>query len=207
MALEITRLVDRTVLASSSFLLKMGESLTRLAEAESLGSWTVAVKEGPIAKTLEPALAEFMAGVREEKIATWADRNLALNADPLPDDLTQLGLLSALKRPGRAGVHVLPQVSGGPSTASGFSNQLGRCVLDKEDVLREARPRTTHLAVVVEDTRLVADPRLSPTPTLSANVDYLWVFLSDFGPPRYGNRVWRVHGGSSSWELHWPQSW
>jgi hypothetical protein len=56
-------------------------------------------------------------------------------------------------------------------------------VADKDSALLQARPREMHLAVLVEDSRFVADAVLSPPPKLTESVDVLWVFLIDYLAP------------------------
>lgn len=206
-ALEITRLVAKSVVELSGLLLKLEQRLTRLAEAEDLGCWMIAIREGSTVKTLEPAIRVFLRKHREASVATFASWDSKLDAEPLPDELVQLGLQAALKMPGDPVINVMPQVSDGSAPMSGFSKELADCVTNKDPVLSKARPRMTHLAVVVEDSRFLADPYLSPPPpslTEAEAIDVLWVFLSDFiEPRRTGYRVWRVRRGEAAWELVW----
>ena len=164
----------------------------------------IAIREGSTVNTLKPAIVAFLRQHSEASTAAFATSNSKLDAGPLPDELEQLGLLSAIKMPGGPAVNVMPQVSDGSPTMSGFSKELADCVANKDPVLSKARPRTTHLAVVVEHSRFLAEPDLSPPPTLTEAIDVLWVFLSDFlEPRRTGYRVWRVRRGDAAWELGW----
>ena len=208
-ALEITRIVGKKAPALSSALLRLEQELTQLAEAEDLGCWMIAIREGSTVKTLKDVIVAFLRKHREASVATFASWDSTLDAGPLPDELVQLGLLSAMKMPGDPAVNVMPPVSEGSPTMSGFSGELADCVDKKDRKLRkvhrrEARRRMTHLAVVVEDSRFLADPHLSPPPRLTEAIDVLWVFLSDFlEPRRTGYRVWRVRRGDTAWELGW----
>ena len=206
-ALEITRLVDSTAQALSSHLLKLEQELTRLAEAEDLGYWMIAIQERSTDKTLKPAIVAFLRSHRAAPVAAFASWDAKFDAESLPEEIVQLGLLAAIKTEGDPAVNVMPQVSEGSLTALGFTEQLADYVAMKNPKLRKAaRPRTTHLAVVVENSRFVADPALSPPPDLTEAdaVDYLWVFLSDFlEPRRTGYRVWRVCRGDGAWQLGW----
>ena len=204
-ALEITRIVGKKAVALSSALLRLEQKLTQLAEAEDLGCWMIAIREGSTVKTtLKPAIVAFLRKHRKASVATFTSWDSTPDAGPLPDELVQLGLLSAMKIPGDPAVNVMPPVSEGSPSMSGFSKELTNCVDKKDRVLREARPRMTHLAVVVEDSRFLADPHLSPPPRLTDAIDVLWVFLSDFlEPRRTGYRVWRVRRGDTAWELGW----
>jgi len=203
-ALEITRIVGKNAVTLSSALLRLEQKLTRLAEAEDLGCWMIAIREGSTVKTLKPVIVAFLRKHCEASVATFTSWDSTLDAGPLPDELVQLGLLSAMKIPGDPAVNVMPQVSEGSPSMSGFSKELADCVDKKDRVLREARPRMTHLAVVVEDSRFLADPHLSPPPRLTEAIDVLWVFVSDFlEPRRTGYRVWRVRRGDMAWELGW----
>jgi len=202
-ALEITRLVDSTAEALSSHLLKLEQELTRLAEAEDLGYWMIAVREGSTDKTLKPAIVAFLQSHRAASVAAFASWDAKFDAESLPEEIVQLGLLAAVKTEGDPAVNVMPQVSEGSLTALGFTEQLADCVAMKNPKLRRAaRPRKTHLAVVVEKSHFVADPALSPPPDLTDAdaVDYLWVFLE---PRRTGYRVWRVRRGDDAWQLGW----
>jgi hypothetical protein len=208
-ALEVTSIVDTSLLQVSGFLLKMGEALTALARTQGLGFWSIAVREGWKDKALASAIAQFLEAERSRvPPALFAAPALNLDAVPLPEELVRLGLLSALKQHGEPGVHVLPQVSAeGPAAIAGLSDALVACIVDKEPVLCEARPRETHLAVLVEDARFPADPRALPPPQPTDAVDVLWVFLSDFLEPRYGPRIWRVRRGMTQWDLFGAGRW
>jgi len=211
-ALEVRSIVDTSLLQASSFLLKMGETLTALARNQDLGFWSIAVWEGWKEKTLVSATARFLEAERSRVppvlfAAPALKLKLDVDAVPLPEELARLGLLSAAKRHGEPGVHVLPQVSDGPTESAGLSDPLVACIVEKESVLREARPRETHLAVLVEDSRFVADPRLSPPPHLTDAVDVLWVFLSDFLEPSHYPRIWRVRRSMTQWEMFGAGRW
>lgn len=206
-ALEVTRIVDTKHQQVSTFLTRMGETLNTLAEAENLGFWSIVLKEGWKDKALGPAIAQFLRARRfDAPPLTLAAPASNLDAAPLPDAPVQLGLVAAAKHDGKHGIHVWPQVSDGAPGVSGFSDRLVWCVADNEAKLGEARPRETHLAILVEDSQFVADPKLSLPPALEDTVDVLWVFLSDFLQPRNGHRIWRARRGMTQWELFWPRA-
>lgn len=202
-ALEITRLVDPQRLALSSALEKLERNLKQVTGTGDLGSWIIAIREGSTVTRLQPEIVGLMEGSRHLSSIMYARRGSDLDAEPLPHNAEHLGLVAALKRPGDSDVHVMPQIAMESAQGSGFSEQLTGCILDKTSVLSEARPRETHLAVVVENPSLVADANSSPAPELCEEIDVLWVFLSDFLAPRRGYRVWRAARGESAWTLLW----
>jgi hypothetical protein len=87
----------------------VGETLTAGAEAENLGSWSIALEEGWKDNTLESSIAQFLEAHRlGAPSLAFAAPAVNLDASPIPEDLVRLGLLSAVKRDGKPGVHVWP---------------------------------------------------------------------------------------------------
>src|ERR1700722_19225314 len=134
-ALEITRLVAGAMLELSNLLLKMEQRLDQVAKDEDLGYWMIAVRERSTLRTLEPALTAFLRSLGQVPVATFASWDAKLDAQPLPQELARLGLLSAIKMESNPGVQVMPQVLAGSQPGSGFSEELANCVDRKDSVL------------------------------------------------------------------------
>jgi hypothetical protein len=113
--------------------------------------------------------------------------------------LHRLGL-SILKR--WAGDSVRLSVAGSGFQILGFTSLLEGAIAQNAAKLGEARPRETHLAVLVFRWDLSDDPTETPPPTLPEEVDALWVVHPDWVRP--GPVVWLAHRGDKEWRITVP---
>lgn len=118
----------------------------------------------------------------------------------LLNELFELGLVSA-QWIGSVGneVHVFPPVSDS-SYERGFQTLLRHAIAANAAKLGEARPRETHLVVIVDRSDLSAEPSLTPPLRLPEEIDTLWVLLGYFNA-KYTYRLWRTGAESQQWDL------
>ena len=116
-----------------------------------------------------------------------------------------IGITSAVKSAGEEdGITVVPM---SPTVGiRGFSVRLARIALSNADKLKEARPRQTHLAVVVDllmgsrDISLTAPPPHPIQLNQMESIDWVWV-LFGFGPSITDDRPWAwwAQPGQTDW--------
>lgn len=176
-ALEVTSIRSPVALAQDSRLQELEEDLDVVAKAEELGHWMFAVWLGAKVKNLErpllrlirgqSALTAAAGGILEPDKARRSAPDATARAEAA--ELARLGLVSALRVDRSGGSHkveVFPPVSDETSTR-GFTVDLEQVIRDNQAKLAAARPRATHLAVVVTDSRLSPRPQDSPAPSLA----------------------------------------
>ncbi len=214
-ALEITELAVPEVMALGSELGKLEADLDKLVRAERLGRWVLGIRTGSTVKALRPVLVEFLRahGGAAELLFLLSEPQVPSRGPGLvekasgvhqgtsamPPALFDLGLVSALRFGAGGELAIFPPVTD-EDHESGFEALLVEAMSANVDKLVAARPRETHLAVMVSRSDLSGHPALTPAPDLVAGIDVLWVLLGYYNA-KYTYRVWRSKAGDRRWQL------
>ena len=109
--------------------------------------------------------------------------------------LHRLGLSLLQRRPESDSVFIM--VVGAGFEILGFTDLLAQVVADNAVKLGEARPRETHLAVLVGRWDLSNEASETAPPALPDDVDVLWIVHSVRGKPEA--LVWLANRGDEHW--------
>jgi len=204
-ALELTSLHDPEWRNASATARKIEERLTAFAHGRKLGSWVVTVPSDARLNDIEPAVMQLMESGTEITPMDYSSRDL-VQAEARGElaeflnrhhELRDLGLVRLVRRPGSESVHLW--VVGPGFQILGFTDLLAEAVANNAAKLGEARPRETHLAVLVVRWDLSEAPSETRPPVLPDEVDVLWVVhLARSGGEA---QVWLAHRGDDSWQL------
>lgn len=204
-AMEITGIVESEVLALGAELLKLEGHLSHVSVTESLGSWQIGVRTGSELRVLGPLLIRLMRSFQGfERLLILGDPDPPVPYIPEQQDAfaraVEAGLQSALRWPLGTELSILPPISDSPAKETGFEFELVKAIEDNRAKLGEARPRETHLVVVALRYGLSSEPSLTPPPTLTEEIDHLWVMHAYFNA-KWAHRLWRTNAGLDSWQL------
>lgn len=205
-ALELTSLQDPAFTASGSEAAKLEARLTETARAQGWGGWLLRVRLPASLKAIEPAVERLMAENREIDPMNYSSQDL-MDAQSRGDvaaflaehrELYRLGISRLARRPTRDSVVVF--LAGGGFLIEGFRDALQEVVDRKSQTLRKARPRETHLGVLVVRWDVSDVPSETDPPDLTDDVDVLWVVHPERGSARA--RVWMARRGVTHWTLY-----
>lgn len=192
MALEATTMPVGDLHAADPSEDHWSGTIDDVVKAEKLGSWIVHFSGSPRAGRLQ---AEAIEALRSRSADAYYDSD---------------GRFTLLRNEagGDNGVHYFGP-SSEPEQVTGFTRQLLVTAVESAAKLREARPRATHLMVLVGRQRS-RDPSLTlvpPSPEsaqpLSA-IDWIWVTFSARPEGLEGALpwIWWAQPGDSGWETH-----
>lgn len=167
------------------------QAIDEVVKKEQLGSWIVHFSSAGEAKSLQQAAIESLR---------------SRSGDAYYDSEGRFTLLR-----NKAGADDGVQFFGSAQTdrVTGFSRELLVITVANAGKLKAARPRATHLMVLVGRNRS-RDPSLTLVPPSSesvapmAAVDYVWVTFHTGREGLEGNQpwIWWAHPGDSRWETH-----
>lgn len=202
-ALELTSLNDAEWNAAGSEVAKLENRLTERARREGWGGWVLGIAMPSRIRELEPAVVQLMAGGEEFEPSYSAEELLGMahqDARAFVERhraLHGLGLSMLRRWAGHDTVRVI--LAGAGFQVEGFTEALQDLVDRKVSTLREARPRETHLAVLVVRWDFSDTPDETRPPVLPEDVDVLWVVHPERGSEPV--RLWRLDRGSKRWSL------
>jgi hypothetical protein len=204
-ALELTSLQDSVWLAANSAARKLERQLTTFARDRSLQGWVVAVSSTARLMDIAAAAMPLMESGTEIRPMRYSSRDLAdAEANGELDeflerhrDLHGLGLSLLQRRPDSDSVFFM--VAGAGFQILGFTHLLAEALAVNAVKLREARPRETHLAVLVGRWDLSNAPSETAPPAFPDDVDVLWIVHPVRGNPEA--LVWLAHRGDDNWRV------
>ena len=162
-AIEITALVEPSVMALGTELLKLETKLQEIVSSEELGAWLLGIRVGANIRDLRQPPVDLLRRYRGRNgVAIFT-------ADKAPEDMTDgdlrllaelfdLGLASAGRSDEGNELSIFPPIVNAQEGDDGFGTLLQTAMAANVDKLREARPRETHLVVTLDH------PDLSPNP-------------------------------------------
>ena len=190
-ALEATGMPLGELQAPSSDEAHWSQAIDEAAKREQLGSWIVHFSTAADIESLQRAAIESLR---------------TRTGDAYYDSEGRFTLLR-----NKAGTEDGVQFFGSTQAdrVTGFSRELLVIVVANAVKLKAARPRATHLMVLVGRNRS-RDPSLTLVPPSSesvppmAAVDYVWVTFHTRREGLEGNQpwIWWAHPGDSRWETH-----
>lgn len=204
-AMEITALVEPSVMALGAELLKLEAQLQQIVTSEHLGSWLLGIQVGANVRRLKQPLVTMLRSHRGRSgvaifTAGESREDLTDSRLRLPTELSELGLVSAMRSEEGDALSIFPPISNVEDHDDGFGVLLSDAIGANVDKLREARPRETHLVVTLDRTDLSPDPARTPAPELPDGLDVLWVMLGYFNA-KWTYRLWRTTAGNRRWHL------
>jgi hypothetical protein len=215
-ALEITGLYRSEDRAANPEGIRLGAELTEIALREHWGTWFVSVKTFANTKLVAPEIATIIgeligAGKGEVWIGSytvddleradnaWGRHGAALHMKAHAR-MEELGIVTVKQLAGTEDVVAVVPMS--DADIVGVSEPLQRTIDDNRGKLGRARPRETHLGVIVDRFDASRDPRQTPTPELSDEIDVLWV-LHKWNRAMYQLPcLWSSNRGDRDWTLH-----
>jgi hypothetical protein len=216
LALEVTGLYRGEDLAAQRPADELAERLSSLSESEGLGCWLVTVRtEAQIKDLYDPVvqiMRELASSSRLSSVrpgwytsqdlvrsrAAWG-RHGPAKFKKAHEIARALGIVEVTKvEDAGSVVGVLPITDA--VRIEGFADLLDQAIADNAAKLGRARPRQTHLAVLVNRFDASRFPTETPIPRLFEEVDVLWVIH------RWHNhlqlpKVWWATRGSMEWSL------
>jgi hypothetical protein len=217
LALEVTAIVASQDESGARASDTLSKRLTRVAEAEGLGAWMVAVEIDRDFRRLEPEILKVIRDaqpIRERLLATGGfirpgyytsdlmrlprDRWASFMAEH--ERLRELGLndVTPVRSSRENFVGVLP-VRG--AVIRGFGVELQERVSAKADVLGEVGDLHRHLAVLVHRWDVSGDADSMPVPELPPTIDVLWV-VHRWQHDRERPEIWITRRWRSSWSVY-----
>jgi hypothetical protein len=204
-ALELTALHDADWNAAGSEAAKLEKELSAFVRERGLPGWIVGVSSTTRLKELATALKPLMAANIEIRPMHYSSQDLkeAEEAGALDEFVERhrkfrdLGL-SVLHRTGDD-APVSFMIAGAGFQILGFTEHLAKAVVDNAAKLGEARPRDTHLAVLVVRWDLSDSPAETAPPSLPPGVDALWIVHPIRSQP--DAQVWLAGRGDETWRL------
>lgn len=203
-ALELTSLTDEKMTAASSEVVKLEARLTDRARREGWGGWLLGISMPSRIRDIEVAVTELMAGGEEFEPSYSSDALLEMAPTAARAFVRKhrvlhgLGLSMVRRWSDHDNVRVI--LSGGGFQITGFTEMLQQIVNRKAAVLEEARPRETHLAVLVARWDVSDFAAETRPPRLPYEIDTLWVVHPKRGAKP--TRLWRLHRGEERWSTH-----
>jgi hypothetical protein len=206
-AIEITALVEPSVMALGTELLKLETKLQEIVSSEELGAWLLGIRVGANVSDLRQPLIDLLRRHRGRNgVAIFT-------ADKAPEDTTDgdlrllaelfdLGLASAMRSDEGNELSIFPPIGNAQESDNGFGTLLGITMAANVDKLRQAKPRETHLVVTLDHPDLSPDPVRTPAPELLDGIDVLWVLLGYFNA-KWTYRLWRTTASDRRWHLLW----
>jgi len=204
-ALELTSLQDPELLAAGDAAGKVECQLTAFVRERRLTGWVVEVSSHASLKRIADAVRPLMVSGIEISPMAYSSRDLA-DAEAKGElrelrerhrRLDRLGLLRLTRRPGSNSVFVM--VVGSGFQVVGFTELIAKELRANAAKLGEARPRETHLAILVGRWDLSAFPAKTAPPALPDEIDVLWIVHPAWG--RSDALVWMAHRGDDDWRL------
>lgn len=203
-ALEVTSVPNQSWRAIQPEIDKLEEDLTAFARDRRLGGWVIAVFTTADMRAISPAVKPLMEAGTEISPMRYTSEDL-IDARARGElhafrnrhrHLDGMGLSKLERQPASDEVSVF--VVGPEPGITGFSAELAKAVADNGAKLAEARPRETHLAVLVDRWQCSNDPARTSPPVLPAEIDMLWV-VHVVRTPNGEAFVWQAHRGDESW--------
>lgn len=184
LALEVTSIHGKGDPALSSEGGRLEERLTEKARSEKLGQWVVVLNGEARVREAEPRILEILRGGESIRPGTYSSADLlAMSSDSRKAfiakhvELRALHVIDVVKL-GNEHDGVAYMAMSGRSGFQGLGDHLERAVNENVSKLREARPRETHLAIVVHDYHVSRDPQESQLLALPPELDCLWIIHS-----------------------------
>lgn len=204
-ALEVTQLAFDVEMAAGSERRKLGDELSAIARSENLGFWAVHLGNRADFRRARAVLLGLMRAGVSVRVDRWrqpwiSDEHLP-EAQPFLDLRAELLAVNIYRvekstRPVQDGVGI--DTSGPIVIVTGFGARIEEMTQVNANKLEAARPRSTHLAVLVNDRRCSEDPSLSLPPVLPDSIDFLWV-VHDLGQPGGLPHGWWIRRGDTDW--------
>lgn len=206
-AIEITALVEPSVMALGTELLKLETELQEIVSSEELGAWLLGIRVGANIRDLRQPLVDLLRRHRGRNgvaifTAVKAPEDMADGDLRLLAELFDLGLASAGRSDEGNELSIFPPIVNGQEGDDGFGALLRTAMAANVDKLREARPRETHLAVWLNRSDVSPDPARTRAPELPDGIDVLWVLLGYFNA-KWTYRLWRTTASDRRWHLLW----
>jgi len=193
MALEVTSIQWEDMRAQSSILMQLFDDLTEAAERESAGSWLLDVTGQRWTATERNAVCEWIicclvvAGESGDVI--------------VPDNMRAIGITSLRRGAGDGNAVSIFGMS--PMVGiSGFSDKLLSVCVSNASKMVEARPRVTHLLVLVAflmGSRDVGSTLVPPRIDETEGIDFIWVIHQGDQDSDQRPLVWWAKLGDSDW--------
>jgi hypothetical protein len=218
LALEVTAIVASEDESGAREAERLSERLTRVAEAEGLGSWVVALQIDRVFRRLEPEILKVIRDAqptRERLLATGgsirpgyytSDELVRLTRKQQASfivehmRLKQLGLDSVTPM-GANRENYVGVIPGRGAAIRGFDAELQERINAKAGVLGRAPDLERHLAVLVQRWDVSGDPDSMPVPELPSSIDILWV-VHRWNLEREQREIWVTRRWPSAWNVY-----
>lgn len=183
---------------------KLEQDLSISVVQERLGGWIVVLERNASIRKLKPLLLEMMRAGDEIRPDEYSSSDLdAQSGEGLTEflefhrTLKDHGLVSLERIP--INDHGVRHMVIGGGIIEGFSEALDNAIQANVGKLEKARPRTTHLVILVYDYQTSAYSSATPAPDLPEGLDYLWVLIP-WGTNRGPSNLWILRRGETQWE-------
>jgi hypothetical protein len=215
--LEVTAIVASKDESGARASDELSKRLTRVAEAESLGTWMVAVEIDRDFRLLEPEILKIIRDaqpIRERLLATRG----SIHPGDYANDLARLpralwaSLIAEHARLRELGLNDVAPVRTNRENFVGvlpvrgavirrFEGELQERVNAKADVLGEVVDLERHLAVLVHRWDVSGDADSTPVPQLPPTIDVLWV-VHRWQHDREHPEIWITRRSRPRWSVH-----
>lgn len=192
-ALEVTSIQWEDMRAQRSNLELLSDDLREVAERESAGSWLLEVTGDRWTASERNAVREWVIGGLE----VTGDLDEVI----VPDNMGAIGVMRFRRGSGdgnAVSIFGMSPVVG----VSGFSNKLLSVCVSNASKMLEARPRATHLLVLVAflmGSRDIGSTLVPPRINETEGVDFIWVIHQGDQHSDQRPLVWWAELGDSDW--------
>lgn len=207
-ALELTTVQDSRFLGTASYVRKVSERLSKLADQEELGTWEVTVREEGDLTDLQAVVTEVVRRGEEidvrayssDDLRRWQQEGRLEKERALRRRLALAGVDQIRRSPAVTGVAV--HTWGSSEGSFQGVGDLDAVVLSNAQKIA-ATGHEGHLGVGVGRYRISSDPADTLLPPLPDAITRIWL-VHLWYMPAIGYHVWSAGAGDSSWTVHPP---